>query len=227
MTKFSLEIVAEDDTVKMNFPGEQTLGITATSSGAAFIPDWNDRHFTWAADEDTGAPFHHITDETRDEIVAKVEYGSEDEYLCEMYSAYGAFGKLKPANWVNADYLWELDMDAYTEILEEADVMEVSENRLWISFTRLEEYLEHLAGHRDELLEFLDRVYDKVDLREAWESSSRLFFTPELKSMILQRPDGYVMELSMENPVNVFERMRSARSLDVMYQMFEEPGVPA
>lgn len=72
MTKFSLEIVADDDKVKINLPGERTFGITSTSSGAAFIPDWSNRHFTWAADETTGAPFHHVTDETRDEKIVKV-----------------------------------------------------------------------------------------------------------------------------------------------------------
>ncbi|ADE02171.1 hypothetical protein [Haloferax volcanii] len=224
MTKFSLEIVADDDKVKINLPGDRTFGITSTSSGAAFIPDWNDRHFTWAADKDTGAPFHHITDETRDEQIAKVEYGSEDEYLFEMYSAYGAFGQLKPANWVNADYLWELDTDAYADVLEEAGVMERSEDRLWFSFTRLITYIEQLVQDKDKLVEFLNRVYNGVGRREAWESDSRLFFTPGFESLILQRPDGYVMELSMADPVNVFDRMRSARSIDVMCQLFDEPA---
>jgi hypothetical protein len=227
VTKFSLEIVAKDDKVKINLPDGRTFGITSTSSGAAFIPDWNDRHLTWAADEDTGAPFQHVTDEKRDEPIAKVEYGSEDEYLYEMYSAYGAFGQLKPANWVNADYLWELDMDAYGEVLEEAGVMERSDRRLWISFTHLKEFIEDLADDKEAFAEFFDRVYDKVGRREAWESDSRLFFTPGLESLVLQRPDGYVMELSMADPVNLFDRMRSARSVDVMYQMFEEPALSA
>ncbi len=221
MTKFSLEIVAEDDKVKVNLPKGRTLGITSTSSGAAFIPDWNDRHLTWAADEDTGAPFQHVTDETRDEPLAKVEYGSEDEYLYDMYSAYGAFGQLKPANWVNADYLRELDMEAYAEVLEEAGVMERSDTRLWFSFTSLEEFIEDLTDDKEAFVAFFDRVYDKVERREAWESDSRLFFTPGLERLVLQRPDGYVMELSMADPVNVFDRMRSARSFDVMYQMFD------
>lgn len=227
MTKFSLEIVAEDDKVKINLPGGRTFGITATSSGAAFIPDWNDRHFTWAADETTGAPFHHITDETRDKKIAKVEYGSEDEYLYEMYSAYGGFGQLKPANWVNADYLWELDTDAYAEVLEEADVMKRSENRLWLSFTRLIAYVEQLAQDKEKLVEFLNRIYDDVGRRQAWESDSRLFFTPGFESFVLQRPDGYVMEMGMENPVDVISSMRSARAIDVMCQLFDDPAFSA
>lgn len=224
--KFSLEIVAEDGKVKINLPGGRTLGISPTSDGIAFTPDWNDRHLTWATDEDTGAPYQHVTHETREEKLAKVEYGSEDEYLFEMYSAYGAFGQLKPANFLNADYLWELDTDAYGKALEEAGVMDESEERLWISFTRLEEYLNHLIKHEDELAVFIDRVYDKVGCREAWESDSRLFFTPGFESLVLQRPDGYVMELSMTNPVNVFERMRSARAIDLMYQIFDSSEQP-
>ena len=229
MITFSLELVAEDDEAKINLPDGRTFGIspTSTSSGVVFIPDWNDRHLTWAADEDTGAPFQHVTDETSDEAIAKVEYGSEDEYLYEMYSAYGALGQLKPANWVNADYLWELDMDAYAEVLEEAGVMERSDTRLWFSFTRLKEFIEDLADDKEAFVEFFDRVYDKVGQREAWESDSRLFFTPGLESLVLQRSDGYVMELSMADPVNVFDRMRSARSIDVMCQMFEVPALSA
>lgn len=226
MTKFSLEIVAKDDKVKINLPGGRTFGITSTSDGAAFIPDWNDRHLTWATDEDTGAPFQHVTDETHDEAIAKVEYGSEDEYLYEMYSAYGAFGHLKPANFINVDYLWELDLDAYAKALEEAGVMERSEDRLWISFTLLQDHLENLADDKEAFIAFFGRVYDKVDRREAWESDSRLFFTPGLESMVLQRPDGYVMELSMADPVNVFDRMRSARTIDVMFQIFDERKFP-
>jgi hypothetical protein len=45
--------------------------------------------------------------------------------------------------------------------------------------------------------------------------------------MILQRLDGYVVELSMDNPVNVFDRPWSARAVDVMYQMFKERRVSA
>lgn len=224
--KFNLEIVAKDDKVKINLPNERTFGITPTSNGVSFIPDWNNRHFTWATDEETGAPFQHITDEAQDEKLAKVEYGSEDEYLYDMYSAYGAFGHLKPANWVNADHLWDLDIDAYGDALEDAGVLERSEDRLWVSFTRLEEYLEHLVENEDELITFLGRVYDKIGRREAWESDSRFFFTPGLESIVLQRPDGYVMELSLVNPVNVFERMRSARTVDVMHQMFDGSEAP-
>lgn len=227
MITFNLEIVAEDGEAKINLPGGRTFGISPTSSGVAFIPDWNDRHLTWAADEDTGAPFQHVTDETRDEPLAKVEYGSEDEYLYEMYSAYGAFGQLKPANWVNADYLWELDMEACAEVLKEAGVMERSDTRLWFSFTRLKEFIENLADDKEAFVEFFDRVYDKVERREAWESDSRLFFTPGLARLVLQRPDGYVMELSMADPVNVFDRMRSARSFDVMYQIFDNKALSA
>lgn len=139
-----------------------------------------------------------------------------------MYSAYGAFGQLKPANWVNADYLWEMDTDAYAEVLEEAGVMERSEDRLWFSFTRLTAYIEQLVQDKDKLVEFLNRVYNGVGRREAWESDSRLFFTPEFETLILQRPDGYVMELSMTDPVNVFDRMRSARSIDAICQLFDE-----
>lgn len=35
------------------------------------------------------------------------------------------------------------------------------------------------------------------------------------------------MELSMADPVNVFDKMRSARSVDVMYQMFKNPPLSA
>lgn len=131
---------------------------------------------------------------------------------------------MKPSNYVNADHLWELDIDAYVDALEEVDVIERSDDRVWIGSHRLEFYMEHLAENEEELAAFLKRVYDRVDLADAWDCDSRLFFTPSLKSMVLQRPDGYVMELSMENPLNVFDQFRSARALDVMYQMFDEPA---
>jgi len=35
------------------------------------------------------------------------------------------------------------------------------------------------------------------------------------------------MELSIADPVNVFDRMRSARAIDVMYQMVEDPALSA
>lgn len=221
MTKFNLEIVAKDGEIKINLPGDRTFGVTQTSSGVAFIPDWNERHFTWAADKDTGAPFYHITDETREEKLAKVEYGSEDEYLYEMYSAYGGFGQLKPGNWVNAEYLLAMDTDAYAEVLEEAGVIERSESRLWISFTRLTTYVEQLSQDKEELIEFLNYVYDDIRRREAWESDSRLFFTPDFERFVLQRPDGYVMEMEVENPANVISNMRSSRAIDVMCQLFD------
>lgn len=201
--------------------GDQTIVIAGSSDGVVFSPTWNDRHFTWTADETTGAPFPHITDETRDKQIATAQYRSDDEYLFDMYSAMGGFGKLKPANWLNADFLWAFNTNEFAVVMEEVGVMERSENRLWIDITGLNEYLNQMT--EDELLMFLDRVTDPVNFQEAWKQDSRLFFTPDLENYVLQRPDGYVMEVSMEHPMDVFSQMRSARAVDVMYQMFEEP----
>jgi hypothetical protein len=74
---------------------------------------------------------------------------------------------------------------------------------------------------------FLEDIYDPIEFQAATQSDDRLFFTAKLESFVSQRPDGYVMEFSLENPVNMFERMRSVRMFDVMAQMFEDSALPA
>lgn len=220
--KFSLEIIVRDDRVIINLPDNRHLGISPTSSGVVFTPDWNDRHFTWATDKETGNPFFHITDETSGGKIAKDRYGSEEEYLFDTYSSMRAWGTVKPANFVDAEFFWEQDTKEFADALEEVGVIERSDDRFYLSFTRLREYLEYLSNHREELIDYLDRIYNAVSRTEAWESDSRLFFTPQLDRYILQRPDGYVFEMPLADPVNIFEQMRSIRLVDVMWQMDEE-----
>ena len=42
-------------------------------------------------------------------------------------------------------------------------------------------------------------VFDPVGFQDAWEYDSHLFFTPELETLVLQRPDGYVTEVPIPN----------------------------
>lgn len=222
MTKFSLEVIAYDEKVVMSFPGGRSVVIAQSSDGAVFSPMWNNRHFTWA-DNDADVPMPHVRNETTDEKIAETRYDSQDAFETDMYSGMTGIGKPKPINWVPGDHLWALDTEAYGDMLEKHGIIERSEDRLWVGFESFQDYLEHLMENEDELLEFLDRVYDPVEFEGAAKSDDRLFFTEELESFVLQRPDGYVIVLSMTNPVNIFERMRSVRTIDVMYQMFDGP----
>ncbi len=226
MTKFSLEVVRHDEKVTMSYPDGRTVVIAQSSDGAIFAPTWNDRHFTWT-DNDAEVPFPHVTDEVTDERVAETRYDSEDAFYTDMYAGMIGLGTPKPINWVDGDHLWTLDTEAYAEHLEDHNVIERSEDRFWIGFTRLEAFLRYLAANEDELVAFLEDIYDPVEFQAAAQSDDRLFFTAKLESFVLQRPDGYVMEFSLENPVNMFERMRSVRTFDVMAQMFEDPALPA
>lgn len=226
MTKFSLEVIAYDEKVVMSFPGGRSVVIAQSSDGAVFSPTWNDRHFT-LANNDADVPMPHVTNEATEEKFAETRYDSQDAFETYMYAGMTGIGKPKPINWVPGDHLWALDTDGYGDILEEHGIIERSEDRLWIGFESFQEYLENLMENEDELLEFLDRVYDPVEFEEAAKGDDRLFFTEELESFVLQRPDGYVIVLSMANPVNMFERMRSVRTFDVMYQMFDDQALSA
>lgn len=205
----------------MTCSGGQTVVFAQSSDGVVFSPAWNDRHFTWT-DNNPEGPFPHVTNETTREKIAGTQYDSNDAFETDLYGGMIGIGKFKPINWVSHDHLLALNTDAYCDILEEHDVIERSEDRLWIGFESLEAYLEHLIEDENELVKFLGRVYNPVSIEEAAESDDRLFFTPELERFVLQRPDGYVIEFSMKHPGNIFERIRSVRMFDVMFQMFED-----
>jgi len=223
---FSLEVVKHDDKVTMTYPGGRTVVIAQSSDGVVFSPAWNDRHFTWT-DNGADVPFPHVTNETTDDKIAKTQYGSEDAFYSDMYAGVIGIGEPKPINWVDGDHLWTLDTDAYGDRLEKHNVIERSEDRFWIGFKRLEALLRYLAANEDELKAFLEDIYDPIEFQAAAESEDRLFFTANLESFVLQRPDGYVMEFSMEHPINMFERIRSVRTFDVMAQLFEDPALSA
>jgi hypothetical protein len=43
--------------------------------------------------------------------------------------------------------------------------------------------------------------------------------------MVICRHDGYAMELDLRNLLDEFKNIRSSRSIDVMYQLFDDPVI--
>lgn len=224
MIAFSIEIIDKGDKVEIHI-GDRTIGIEPTGDGASFFPYWTDQHFTLAKGNEESvsdtAVFGHVTHNETDEKLAKVEYLTEDAYRYDMYAGMRGMGTLRHVSELGVDSFLHMDTDALKTVGEENGIIEESSNTFRTNVSEIEPFCESLASDKHALMDYIDRVYSEVGIREAWQMDGGLFFTPVLDRFILLCPDGYVIELAMDDPVDVFEQVRGTRILDVMHQMFE------
>lgn len=121
-----INVERHEDGVNVHF-GKDTLGFNKMSSGFSLTPDWNNRHFTLAFNEES--ILYHITREDLDDRQNSNRLSVSD-FVTELYGYIRALAPGKPVDEFDLELVGKVDMDAMKAYLEDHEAVVKTEEGL-------------------------------------------------------------------------------------------------
>lgn len=206
MNTFKAELAIDAESLQLRF-GDRTLGLNPTESGFTCTPDWSEKRFTVAeADAETRkqcSHYFHVTSEGgAEEKIDKGHFRTEDEFALGMYETVRGFGNAFPLSEFTHPFLLRLDTDGVMDIFAKSGVIEESGDVTRLDFQRMAVLQERLVAEWS-TAEIISAMYDIVLVSEARVSADELYFSPVTGNRVFLFPDGYVIEVAPDEPLNI------------------------